>query len=72
MFIDRSETLIRYVDIMPLRRGHTLVIPKVHISRLSELPPDIAASLGAAVSKVAQALTEGMFSGCLFERQASC
>jgi diadenosine tetraphosphate (Ap4A) HIT family hydrolase len=46
-------------DILPLRQGHTLVVPKVHISRLSELPWDFAAAIGEAVTKVAQALTQG-------------
>jgi len=44
---------------MPLREGHTLVIPKTHISRLSDLPPEIAAAVGSTVSKVAHALTLG-------------
>ncbi|KJA17489.1 hypothetical protein HYPSUDRAFT_46451 [Hypholoma sublateritium FD-334 SS-4] len=55
-----DDNVIAILDIMPLRRGHTLVIPKAHISRLSELPSDIAASLGAVVSKVARALTEAL------------
>ena len=46
-------------DTLPLRRGHTLVVPKVHISRLSELPSDFAAAIGEAVTMVAQALTQG-------------
>ena len=51
----------RRPDILPLRRGHTLVIPKVHISRVSELPPEFAAATGEAVSKVANALANGEF-----------
>lgn len=47
------------VDILPLRKGHTLVIPKAHFSRLSELPPEYAAAVGMAVTKVAHALTLG-------------
>lgn len=46
-------------DILPLRQGHTLVIPKVHTSRVSELSPEFAAATGKAVSKVANALTKG-------------
>lgn len=46
-------------DIMPLRRGHVLVIPKHHEKRLSELPVDVAEATGAAVTKVAKALTIG-------------
>ncbi len=48
-------------DIMPLRPGHTLVIPKTHISRVSELPDDFAAQCGIAVSKVARAVSGGSF-----------
>ena len=46
-------------DILPLRTGHTLVIPKAHYSRVSELPPEYAAATGAAVSHVSNALTKG-------------
>ena len=46
-------------DILPLRQGHTLVIPKTHYSRVSELPPEFAAATGVAVSKVANALAQG-------------
>lgn len=50
-----------YSDILPLRPGHTLVITKAHISKLSELPPELAGAMGKAVSKVARALSEGNF-----------
>lgn len=46
-------------DILPLRKGHTLVIPKAHYSRVSELPPEYAAAAGVAISHVANALTKG-------------
>ncbi|KAF8967079.1 HIT-like protein [Flammula alnicola] len=55
-----NDKVIAILDIMPLRKGHTLVIPKAHISRLSELPPDLAGAVGEAVSKVAHALTEAL------------
>ena len=48
------------VDILPLRPGHTLVIPKVHVSRVSELPAEYAAATGIAISKVSHAITQGM------------
>ena len=38
---------------------HTLVIPKEHIPKLSDLPPDLASAVGEAVSKVTNALTGG-------------
>ncbi|KAJ7288532.1 HIT-like protein [Mycena rebaudengoi] len=52
-----NDKVIAILDIMPLRRGHTLVIPKAHFSRLSELPPEFSAAVGVAVTKVAHALT---------------
>ncbi|KAF9534513.1 HIT-like protein [Crepidotus variabilis] len=55
-----DEQVIAFLDILPLRRGHTLVIPKVHIPRLSDLPPEYASALGMAVSKVAKALTQAL------------
>ncbi|KIJ59463.1 hypothetical protein HYDPIDRAFT_100687 [Hydnomerulius pinastri MD-312] len=53
-----DEEVIAILDILPLRAGHTLVIPKTHISRVSDLPPEVAAAMGKAVSKVARALSE--------------
>ena len=44
---------------MPIRRGHTLVVPKAHFMRLSDLPEAQAGALGAAVSKVCNALVKG-------------
>lgn len=47
------------IDILPLREGHTLVIPKAHYSRVSELPAEYASAVGQAVTKVANGLTKG-------------
>ncbi|CAA7261435.1 unnamed protein product [Cyclocybe aegerita] len=52
-----DEKVIAILDILPLRKGHTLVIPKPHIPRLSDLPLEISSAVGEAVSKVAHALT---------------
>ena len=48
------------IDIMPIRRGHILVVPKAHFMRLSDLPEAQAGALGAAVSKVCNALVKGI------------
>jgi len=53
-----SDKVIAILDILPLRPGHTLVIPKIHCSRISELPPEYAAATGETVSRIAKALTE--------------
>ncbi|KAJ7597513.1 HIT-like protein [Mycena floridula] len=55
-----NERVLAILDIMPLRHGHILVIPKAHYTRVSDLPPEIAAALGETVSKVAHALTQAL------------
>jgi hypothetical protein len=69
-----DEHVVAFLDILPLRRGHTLVVPKWHVARLSDLGRrtenpssqdgfdswDISASLGRAVAKVSHALVEAL------------
>ncbi|KZP11307.1 HIT-like protein [Athelia psychrophila] len=55
-----DDKVIAILDIMPLRKGHTLVIPKTHFARLSELPPEFAAAVGEVVTKVAHAITQAV------------
>lgn len=52
-----NDKVIVILDIMPLRPGHMLVIPKAHYSRLSELPEEYASAAGVTLTKVANALT---------------
>jgi hypothetical protein len=55
----RIEALNIRKDTAPLRPGHTLVIPKFHHKRISELPEEYGAALGLVVTRVAKALTKG-------------
>jgi len=48
-----------FLDIYPLRTGHTLLIPKVHCARLSDLPADMGAAMGRALPRITKAITEG-------------
>jgi hypothetical protein len=48
-----------FADILPLRPGHTLIVPKIHCSRVSELPQEYAAAVGKAISRISNALTKG-------------
>lgn len=58
--IYEDEHVLAFLDILPIRQGHTLVVSKIHCKRVSELPPDVASAMGAAVSKVANALTNAL------------
>lgn len=46
-----SDT-IAFLDLFPLSRGHSLVIPKRHWDRITELPPDQYPRLFAALAEV--------------------
>ncbi len=51
-----NEHVLAFLDIMPLSRGHTLVIPKERKARLHELSAASGAALGEALIHVAQAV----------------
>lgn len=49
-----DEHVLAFLDINPLSKGHTLVIPKQPAERLEQLTPESAAAIGAALPMVAQ------------------
>ncbi|MBL1216653.1 MAG: HIT family protein [Planctomycetes bacterium] len=51
-----NELVYAFLDINPLSRGHTLVIPKTRYERIDQLPPETAAALGRALPTVAAAV----------------
>ena len=52
--------VLAFMDIGPLVKGHTLVIPKSHHNLISETPDDVLAKVIAVVRKVAQAQKVGL------------
>jgi len=51
-----DETTLAFLDVNPLARGHTLVIPKAQYPRLTDVPPEEAADLYATVHRVVGAV----------------
>lgn len=51
-----NEHVLAFLDIGPISRGHTLVIPKERVARMHELSDDAAAELGRALPRVARAV----------------
>ena len=49
--------VLAFLDIFPIARGHTLVIPKVHAETLDQLDETYAAAIGRVLPKVARAVT---------------
>ena len=55
----QDEENIAFLDILPLRPGHTLVIPKKHVQQLSHLDPPTAAALSRALVQTTRAIGKG-------------
>ncbi len=53
-----DEHVFAFMDIMPLSKGHTLLIPKSHRESVYELTPDEAGNLFSVVPKIATAIKE--------------
>jgi histidine triad (HIT) family protein len=58
--IAESEDFLAFLDINPLARGHTLVIPKQEIDYYFDLDEDLIASMQVFCRKVARAIDSVM------------
>ncbi len=56
----RDDTLMGFMDIQPITRGHALLIPRAHAERIADLPPDIGGVLFAAAPRITRALYDTM------------
>jgi histidine triad (HIT) family protein len=55
-----DELIIAFLDIRPVFKGHTLVIPKAHHENFYDLPPRIISHLFKQAQKISQAVEKGM------------
>jgi histidine triad (HIT) family protein len=49
-----DEHVLAFLDVNPLSRGHTLVIPKEHAATLDQLSDDAAAAIGRVLPRIAR------------------
>jgi len=54
--------VLSFLDIFPLSRGHTLVIPKRAVATLDQLPDEDAAAIGHALPRLCRAVMKA--TGC--------
>ena len=54
-----ADTLA-FMDIGPIIKGHTLVIPKKHYDPITQTPEDVLAKVMVVVRKIAQAQVNGL------------
>ena len=51
-----DDHVLAFLDIGPIAKGHTLVIPKHHAETIADLPESEAAACGAVIPKIAAAV----------------
>ena len=55
-----TDTVLAFLDIAPVNKGHALVIPKAHHQDVFALPRELSADLSGAIQRVGQALKDGL------------
>ncbi len=54
--IYEDETVLAFMDIMPLNRGHLLVIPKEHLENIVDAAPQLYGHLASVICKISKAV----------------
>ncbi len=55
-----NERILAFMDIGPIVKGHTLVIPKPHCDPITQTPPSLLQELILVVQRIAQAQFDGL------------
>lgn len=54
--VHEDPRALAFLDVHPLARGHTLVVPRLHVERLEDLEPDYARAVWSAVHRLVPAV----------------
>ncbi|WP_207492160.1 HIT family protein [Aridibaculum aurantiacum] len=60
--IAESDKFLAFLDIFPVKKGHTLVIPKIEVDKIFDVPDDYLAELLTFAKPVAKAIEK--YTGC--------
>ncbi len=55
-----DDNVVGFLDIRPVMRGHTLLVPRAHSSGLTDLDPEIGGKVFAAGQRVGTAMREAL------------
>ena len=53
-----DEHVYSFLDVFPITKGHTLVIPKKHSRNIFDCDPETAANIGRVLPKIANAVKD--------------
>ncbi|WP_291322761.1 HIT family protein [Desulfonatronospira sp.] len=54
------ESVLCFLDVAPAVKGHCLVIPKVHVENILEMPEDMAADVHRVIRKAGRGIIQGL------------
>lgn len=54
--ITEDENFLAFLDIMPLRKGHVLVIPKIEVDKIFDLPEEYLSRILVFAKPIAKAI----------------
>ncbi len=57
--IYENDKVFCFLDIMPVNKGHTLVIPKKHYETILDIPEDLLKEVITVTKKVSKAVKQG-------------
>jgi histidine triad (HIT) family protein len=55
-----NDHVMAFFDILPISHGHTVIVPKKHISDIEGLSDEEFAAMAIAVKKIGKAVMEGL------------
>jgi histidine triad (HIT) family protein len=55
-----DETCVAFLDMRPLFPGHTLLVPRLHVETLSDLPRELIPPLFTDAQRIARAVEKGL------------
>jgi len=56
--IAENEKFFAFLDIFPLQKGHTLVVPKIEVDKIFDLPDDYLAQILVFAKPIAKAIEQ--------------
>lgn len=56
--VDETEKTITFLDINPANEGHVLIIPKMHVDSILDLPDDYVLEITSVARKIVRAYKE--------------
>jgi len=60
VIIDESPTLVSFLDHRPLFRGHVLLVPRVHVVTMADLPADHVPGFFLEAQRLERAVEKGL------------